>query len=117
MNDEAFRARVDYVRAEAKRLGRDSDAIKISNLMLVFTLVDTEETARQTLGAVAQMFNVSPEVLAASPIAFIGTPKQCVVELQRRAERWGVSQFIFGTFMGVDEKLISRLREEVISKI
>ncbi len=45
MNDEAFRERVDFVRAEAKRIGRDRQAIKISNVMLVFMVVDTEEAA------------------------------------------------------------------------
>ena len=60
MNDQAFRERVDFVRAEAKRIGRDPKAIKISNVMLVFMVVDTEDAARQTLGAVAQMFNLTP---------------------------------------------------------
>src|SRR5215469_16043867 len=65
MNDQAFRDRVAFVRAEAKRIGRDPKAIKISNVMLVFMLVDTEDAARQTLGAVAQMFQVTPEILSA----------------------------------------------------
>jgi len=117
MNDQAFRERVDFVRAEAKRIGRDPKAIKISNVMLVFMLVDTEEAARQTLAAVAQMFHVATEILAASPAVFIGTPKQCVAELTRRAEHWSVSQFIFGAAMGIDEKQIRRLRQEVISQI
>jgi alkanesulfonate monooxygenase SsuD/methylene tetrahydromethanopterin reductase-like flavin-dependent oxidoreductase (luciferase family) len=86
MNDQAFRERVDFVRAEAKRIGRDPKAIKISNVMLVFMLVDSDDATRQTLGAVAQMFHVTPEILAASPAVFVGTPKQCVVELTRRAE-------------------------------
>jgi probable F420-dependent oxidoreductase len=117
MNDQAFRERVDFVRAEAKRVGRNPNAIKISNVMLVFMLVDTEDAARQTLGAVAQMFNVTPEILAASPAVFIGTPKQCVVELTRRAEHWGISQFVFGAAMGIDEKQIRRLRQEVLTQI
>jgi alkanesulfonate monooxygenase SsuD/methylene tetrahydromethanopterin reductase-like flavin-dependent oxidoreductase (luciferase family) len=117
MNDQAFRERVDFVRTEAKRIGRDPKAIKISNVMLGFMLVDTEEAARQTLGAIAQMFHVTPEILAASPAIFIGTPKQCVVELTRRAEHWDVSQFIFGAAMGTDENQIRRLRREVIAQI
>ena len=62
MNDEVFRERVDFVRAEARRIGRDPKTIKISNVMLVFMLVDNEDAGRQTLGAVAQMFNVTPEI-------------------------------------------------------
>jgi probable F420-dependent oxidoreductase len=117
MNDQAFRERVDFVRAEAEQIGRDPKVIKISNVMLVFMLVDTEDAARQTLGAFAQMFNLTPEILAASPAVFIGTPKQCVVELTRRAEQWSVSQFIFGTGMGIDEHQIRRLSKEVIAQI
>lgn len=86
MDDQAFRERVAFVRGEAQRIGRDPKAIKISNVMLVFMVVDTEDAARQTLGAVAQMFNLTPEILAASPAALIGTPKQCAAELARRAE-------------------------------
>ncbi|MGO9604620.1 MAG: LLM class flavin-dependent oxidoreductase [Candidatus Binataceae bacterium] len=117
MNDEAFRERVDFVRAEAKRIGRDPQAIKVSNVVLVFMVVDTEEAAHQTVGAVSQMFNLSPEILASSPIALIGTPEQCRKELKRRAGSWGVSQFIFGTLLGIDDRQIRRLREEVISRI
>jgi probable F420-dependent oxidoreductase len=117
MNDQAFRERIDFVRAEAKRIGRDPNSIKISNVILVFMLVDTEDAARQTLGAVAQMFNVTPEILAASPAVFIGTPKQCVSELTRRAEHWSISQFIFGAALGIDEYQIRRLSREVISQI
>lgn len=50
MNDQAFRERVDFVRAEAKRLGRDPKAIKISNVMLVFLLVDTGGHSPDPLG-------------------------------------------------------------------
>jgi len=117
MNDQAFCERVDFVGAEAKRIGRDPKAIKISNVMLVFGLVDTEDAVRQALGAVAQTFNLTPEILAASPAVLIGTPKQCVAELTRRVERWSVSQFIFGTMMGIDENQIRRLRKEVISQL
>ena len=117
MNDEAFRKRVDFVRAEGKRIGRDPKAIMISNVMLVCMLVDTEDAARQTLRAVAQMFNLTPEILAASPAVLIGTPKQCVAELTRRAEHWSVSQFIFGTAMGIDENQVRRLRKEVIAQL
>jgi hypothetical protein len=117
MNDQAFRERVDFVRAEAKRIVWDPKAVKISNVMLVFMLVDSEDAARQTLGAVAQMFHVTPEILAASPAVFIGTPKQCVVELTRRAELWDISQFIFGAAMGTDENQIRRLHKEAIGQI
>jgi len=117
MTDAAFRERVSFVRAEAQRIGRDPQAIKVSNCMLVFMIVDTPAAARQTIEATAAMFNLSPEVLGYSPIALIGTPEQCATELKRRANNWGVSQFIFGSFLGMDEKQIRRLREEVIPHV
>jgi len=60
LNDDAFRERVSYVRTEAKRLGRDPGAIKISNFIPVAMAVETEEAARQTIAAVAQMFQSEP---------------------------------------------------------
>lgn len=117
MTDEAFRERVNFVRAEAQRVGRDPQAIKVSNVMLVFMIVDTPAAARQTIEAVAQGLNLSPETLAGSPIAMIGTPEQCATELRRRVKNWGVSQFIFGSFLGMDEKQIRLVRDEVIPRI
>ena len=117
MTDEVFRERVNFVRAEAQRAGRDPQAIKVSNVMLVFMIVDTPAAAQQTIEAVAPGLNLSPETLRASPIAMIGTPEQCATELRRRINSWGVSQFIFGSFLGMDEKQIRLLREEVIPRI
>jgi hypothetical protein len=47
----------------------------------------------------------------------IGTPEQCATELRRRVKSWGVSQFIFGSFLGMDEKQIRLVRDEVIPRI
>jgi alkanesulfonate monooxygenase SsuD/methylene tetrahydromethanopterin reductase-like flavin-dependent oxidoreductase (luciferase family) len=116
MTDEAFRERISFVRAAARRAGRDPQAIKISNVMLVFMLVDTPAAADQTIEAVASGLGMSPETLRTSPIAMIGTPEQCATELRRRVNSWGVSQFIFGSFLGMDEKQIRLLREEVIPR-
>jgi hypothetical protein len=64
-----------------------------------------------------QMLGQTPEGMLASPMSLIGTPEECVVELRRRAKSWGVSQFIFSTILGVDEKTIRRLREDVIAHV
>ena len=117
MNDEAFRERVKFLRAEAKRLGRDPDAIKISNVMLVFMVVDTAAAARQAIEGMCAAYNIDPEVLLASPVVMIGTPEQCATELKRRAKNWGVSQFVFSSLLGMDEKQIRRVREEIIPQI
>jgi probable F420-dependent oxidoreductase len=117
MTDEAFRARVSFLRAEAQRLGRDPQSIRISNLMLIFMLVDTPAAARQTTEAVAAGLGLTPDEMSASPVALIGTPEQCATELRRRAREWGVTQFVFSSMMGMDEKVIRRIREEVIARI
>jgi probable F420-dependent oxidoreductase len=117
MNDEAFRERVNFLRAEAKRMGRDPDAIRISNVMLVFMIVDTAAAARQTIEGMSAAYNISPEVMLASPVVMIGTPEQCATELKRRARNWGVSQFVFSSLLGMDERQIRRVREEIIPQI
>jgi probable F420-dependent oxidoreductase len=117
MNDDAFRERVSFVRAEAKRIGRDPSTIKISNAILAFMIVDTPAAARKALEATAAMFDLTPDALGASPVALIGTPEQCAIELKRRAKNWDISQFFFGSFLGIDEKQIRRVREEVIPQI
>jgi probable F420-dependent oxidoreductase len=117
MNDEVFRARVSLLRAEAKRIGRNPEAIKISNAILVFMIVDTAAAARQAIEGIAAMYSVSPESLLATPTVMIGTPEQCATELRRRKKNWGVTQFLFSSFLGMDEKQIRLVREEVIPQI
>jgi probable F420-dependent oxidoreductase len=117
MTDEAFRERVRFVRSEAQRIGRDPQAIKISNVMLIFMLAESPAAARQTIEATAAMLKMSPEALSSSPISLIGTSEQCVTELKRRASAWGVSQFIFSSMLGMDENQMRRLRDEVIPNV
>ena len=115
--DNSFRERVEFVRAEAKRAGRDPNAIKFSNVIFTPMIVDTAAEARQSAEMMAQMFQQTPEALLASPLQLIGTPEQCIVELKRRAKEWSVSQFIFGTLVGADEKQFRRIREEIIPHV
>jgi alkanesulfonate monooxygenase SsuD/methylene tetrahydromethanopterin reductase-like flavin-dependent oxidoreductase (luciferase family) len=117
MTDDAFRGKVDFVREEAKRCGRDPDAIKVSNFVYTLTITDSREATRKTAEMMGPAFGQTPEGILASPMSLIGTPDECVTELKRRAKNWGVSQFIFSTFMGMDEKTIRRLREEVIAHV
>jgi len=41
------------------------------------------------------MFNTTPDGMLHSPLALIGTPEQCIAELQRRAREWDVTQVVF----------------------
>lgn len=117
MNDDAVQERVQFLRAEAARVGRDAKAIKISNIIFAFSLTDTDAAARQVYEAMAPMFNMSADAVAHSPLTLIGTPERCAAELRRRIKDWSIDQFFFGFQLGMDEKLMRRVREEVIPGI
>jgi len=117
MTDQSFREKADFVRQQAKRLGRNPDAIHLSNFVFTLAITDSRDATRKTAEMLGPMLGQTPEGILASPMSLIGTPDECVVELKRRAKEWGVSQFIFSTFMGMDEKTIRRLREDVIAHV
>jgi len=117
MTDQSFREKADFVRQQAKRLGRNPDAIHLSNFVFTHAITDSRDATRKTAEMLGPMLGQTPEGILGSPMSLIGTPDECVVELKRRAKEWGVSQFIFSTFMGMDEKTIRRLREDVIAHV
>jgi len=112
--DESYQGKIRFVREEAKRLGRDPNAIRISSFIFVLALTDSPAMSRQMAEGMAPMFQLSTEEIIASPLVLIGTPEECIKELKRRVDSWGVSQFFFNSMTGVDEKLLRRLKEEVI---
>jgi probable F420-dependent oxidoreductase len=117
MTDESFREKADFVRQEARRVGRNPQAIHLSNFVFTWAITDSRDATRKTAEMLGPMLGQTPEGILASPMSLLGTPDECVAELKRRAKDWGVSQFIFSTFMGTDEKAIRRLREEVIAHV
>jgi probable F420-dependent oxidoreductase len=117
MTDQSFREKADFVRQEAKRLGRNPDAIHLSNFVFTLAITDSRDATRKTAEMLGPMLGQTPEGILGSPMSLIGTPDECVVELKRRTKDWGVSQFIFSTFMGMDEKTVRRLREDVIAHV
>jgi probable F420-dependent oxidoreductase len=117
MTDESFREKADFVRQEARRVGRNPQAIHLSNFVFTWAITDSRDATRKTAEMLGPMLGQTPEGILASPMSLLGTPDECVAELKRRAKEWGVSQFIFSTFMGTDEKAIRRLREEVIAHV
>lgn len=118
MTDESFRKKIDFVREEAKRHGRDLATIKFSNFIFNYMITDSKEATRQTAEMMAAGFGMpSGEAMLQSPMSLIGTPDECIAELKRRAKSWGVSQFIFATAMGIDEAQTRRLYEQVLSHV
>jgi probable F420-dependent oxidoreductase len=113
-DDGGFRARVDFVRAEAKKHGRDPQAIRISHVVFQVMLTDSAAATQQTLENVAGMFGATPAGIRHSPHFVIGTPEECVAELKRRVRAWDLSQIIFPLR---DEATIQRLAREVLPHV
>ncbi|HVB79724.1 MAG TPA: LLM class flavin-dependent oxidoreductase [Candidatus Binataceae bacterium] len=114
IGDAAFRDRADFVRAEAARLGRDPNAITISNAVFSVMLADSPAAAEAGAREIGQMFGISAREAPRSALFLIGTPRQCVEELNRRATEWGVGQFIFAA--GAPQTM-RRLANEVLRHV
>jgi len=114
LTDESFRAKIRFLRDEAKRAGRDPRAIEISNVVFSCVITGSPAETRSMAEGMAPMFNTTPEGLLQSPMALIGTPEECVRELKRRIKEWELSQVVF-SFPG--EAALKRLGEEVLPKV
>ena len=118
ITDESFRRKLDFVRDEAKRLGRDASAIKFSNFIFNSMITNSREETRKTAEMMAAGFGMANgEAMLQSPVSLIGTPEECIAELKRRAKAWGISQFCFATVMAIDEAQVRRLHEQVLSHV
>jgi len=80
-------------------------------------ITDSPEATRKTAEMMAAGFGLDSAGMLQSPMSLIGTPDECIVELKRRAKGWGISQFIFSTMMGIDEKQVRRLHEDVLAHV
>lgn len=114
ITDAVFRERADFVRAEAARLGRDPGTITISNAVFSVMLADTPAAAEASAREVGRMFGIPAREATRSALFLIGTPEQCMAELNRRAAEWGVGQFIFAS--GTPE-ITRRLASEVLPHV
>jgi probable F420-dependent oxidoreductase len=114
LTNESFRAKVRFVREEAQQHGRDGGAIKISNAVFSTVITDSPAATQAMAEGMAPMFNTTAEAMLQSPMALIGTPEQCVAELQRRQREWDVSQVIF-SFVGED--VMRRLAEHILARV
>jgi probable F420-dependent oxidoreductase len=116
--DQSYQEKVKFVRDEAKRIGRDPNAIRISSFIFVFALTESSAMTHQMAQGMAPMFQTTPDEMLASPMVLIGTPDECLKELKRREKNWGVTQFFISAGGGsVDEKTMRRLKEEVIAHL
>jgi probable F420-dependent oxidoreductase len=109
-----FRAKVDFLRAETARAGRDPRAVRVSNVCFTTILTDSPAATRAVAEGTAGMFGATPEVLLGSPLFMIGTPDECVQEIRRRSREWEVSETVFAFS---DEQVLRRLGEEVLPRV
>jgi probable F420-dependent oxidoreductase len=100
VTEDAFRRKVDFVRAEATAAGRNPDAITFSSTLFMLTITDTEAEADGFAGALGGMLGLASEQVRRMPLALIGTPAQCAAELKRREAAWGVHHYILSGFGG-----------------
>jgi probable F420-dependent oxidoreductase len=114
LTNDSFRAKIRFLREEAQKHGREGGAIKISNVIFSTVLTDSPAATQAMAESMAPMFNVTAEAMLRSPMALIGTPEQCVAELQRRRRDWDMSQVIF-SFAGED--MMRRLAEQVLPHV
>ncbi len=112
LTDDSFKSKVQFVRDEARRHGRDPQSIRISTVIFSAMLTDSPQATRAVAENMAPMFNTTPEGMLHSPLALIGTPEQCIAELQRRQREWEVSQVIFSRMAP-----IRRLAAEVLPHV
>lgn len=111
LNDDAFRSKVDFVRAEAAKLGRDPNAIEMSDFVFTLVLADSADAAKAMREGMAGMMGATPDAVAQSPMALIGTPDEIVAELRRRVAAWDLRELVF-QFM--DEGTVRRFAQEVM---
>ena len=111
LTDEAFRSKVAFLREEAKRHGRDGNAIRISNVTFTTMLTESAEHTKGVCEAMAGFFKVPAEAIPRTPLALIGTPPEVAAEISRRKRDWDVSQIVFSAR---EPGLIDRVAKEVI---
>jgi probable F420-dependent oxidoreductase len=115
VTDAGFRAKLDFVRAEARAAGRDPSALTLSSTLLVTMLVDSAEAARAAAGNVGALFGLDADAMLRMPLALIGTPADCAAELRRREREWGVTHYVVSGFSGPD--YAERFAREILPRV
>ncbi len=115
VTEDAFKRKLDFVRAEAKAAGRDPSTIAFSSTLFIPMITDTEAQAHEAAGNFGGMLGLSPEQVSRIPLALFGTPAQCAAELRRREREWGTSHYIISGFGG--PALAERFAKEILPKV
>jgi probable F420-dependent oxidoreductase len=115
LSDATFRQKVDFLRAEANRAGRDGSKIGISALIFTAQLTATRAEAHSAVEGMAAMFGVPPAALLASPLFLVGTPEDCIAELKRRQKAWDLSEVVLSGTTAPD--LLERFGREILPHV
>lgn len=113
-DDSSYIDRIAYLREQTIACGRKPQDVRVSNLVFNVALTDSQSATGKIAAGISAALGISVEQVMRSPLSLIGTPQDCVAELQKRITQWGVTQFIFWTR---NDKSIRRLAEEVLAKI
>ena len=111
LNQDAFRSKIDFVRAEAARHGRDPRSIEISNFAFMMMLADSPDASRQMREGMAAVVNATPDDVGRAPMALLGTTEEMVAELRRRQTEWDVREIVI---QWQDQKVTERFARDVI---
>jgi probable F420-dependent oxidoreductase len=114
LTDSTFRSKVRFLRDETEREGRDPRSIAVSQTLFTVLLTDSAAATRATAESFGQMLGAPPEEVVRSPLSLIGTPEECVTELQRRAREWGIEETIFAVR---SDDVLRRLGEQVVPHV
>ena len=114
LDDAAFRAKVEFVRAEATRAGRNGQSLTVSSTIFITVVTDSPAATHATAEGMSPMFHMEPDALLHAPLALIGTPEQCVAELRRRERVCALGEVIF-SFGGQDA--LRRLGEDILPRV
>jgi len=117
LSDTSFREKVSFLRAEARRHGRDGGKIAVGHMVSSTIVADSPAAARAAAEQAAGRMRLSVEAIRRSPAFLIGTPEECVSELRRREAEWESSQVIF-TLSGMGgEPGLRRLAAEILAHV
>ncbi len=115
-NEDAFVGKGEFVRAEAKALGRDPGAIAMSSIVFMLMIADTREAGAAMAGSIAPMFGTDAAGARRLPLALIGTPDEIVEELRRREREWKVTLTIISGARR-DLSTVQRFVQEILPHV
>jgi probable F420-dependent oxidoreductase len=115
LTDATFREKVRFVRDEAAAAGRAPNAVRISSMIFTVQITDSRAETDTAVQGLAGMFGVPPAAILGSPLFLVGTPDDCVVELRRRRDEWGLSDVVLAGATAAD--LMERFGREILPHV